>query len=348
MFYMYSNFTNKHEQLSASMDTPVLIVMIDTEEEFSWSTISRENTSTKSIKSQIHAHEIFDQFDVIPTYFVDYPVANSTEASSFLKEMRDNNKCEIGAHLHPWVNPPHEEEVSVFNSFHGNLPFELEQKKIKELTKIIEHAFDIKPTMFKAGRYGIGPNTIDILKQEGYLIDSSYVPYTSFQHSSGPSFLGVPDQPFWIDEENKFLEVPLSKNFYGILSRFGLGPAFQSVYDNPVYNRWHIPGILSRLGLTRCVLSPEGMTLNELQKLMDSMIARGKKVFCLTYHSPSLAPGNTPYVKTKEDLELFLATIRKVLEYFRKNIKGKFISTSQLYCLLQKNKKGYDTELPSI
>ena len=47
------------------------------------------------------------------------------------------------------------------------------------------------------------------------------------------------------------------------------------------------------------------------------MAARGHRLFSLTYHSPSLEPGHTPYVRDEADLDRFLASIETVLTFFR-------------------------------
>ena len=48
----------------------------------------------------------------------------------------------IGAHLHPWVNPPFVESVSNYNSYPGNLPGALERAKLHKLTSRIEQSFE--------------------------------------------------------------------------------------------------------------------------------------------------------------------------------------------------------------
>ena len=55
-----------------------------------------------------------------------------------LREIHASGRCEIGAHLHPWVSPPFDEEVNARNSYPGNLPRELERKKLAELVDAIE------------------------------------------------------------------------------------------------------------------------------------------------------------------------------------------------------------------
>ena len=66
------------------------------------------------------------------------------------------------------MNPPHDEEVITFNSFAGNLPMALERAKINDLTDTIEAAFGRRPVVYRAGRYGVGPNTAELLEEAGY------------------------------------------------------------------------------------------------------------------------------------------------------------------------------------
>src|SRR3954452_8499931 len=86
---------------------PVLIVVIDTEEEFDWAKpLDPKARSTDNIRHQFLAQAIMDRHGIVPTYVVDYPVADSPEAVSVLRAINDEGRCEIGAHLHPWVSPP--------------------------------------------------------------------------------------------------------------------------------------------------------------------------------------------------------------------------------------------------
>src|SRR3546814_10508787 len=53
---------------------PLLLVVIDTEEEFDWHLPhSRDNTSVSAIAAQGPAQQIFARHDIVPTYVVDYP-----------------------------------------------------------------------------------------------------------------------------------------------------------------------------------------------------------------------------------------------------------------------------------
>jgi len=312
-------------------DQPRLLVVVDTEEEFDWSqNFARENVATSSIPAQAAAHQIYDRLGVVPTYILDYPVATDPRAVAFLGGLRDAGKAAIGAHLHPWVTPPHEEEVTTLNSYHCNLPPALERRKIEMLTETIEDRFGARPTIFKAGRHGFGPNTARVLADLGYRVDCSYVPFTSFAGDGGPDFRAAPDQPFWLDARSRLLEIPTTAGFIGPAAAMGEQAAW--LFDNRQAARLRLPGILGRSGLVaRSRLSPEGVSAEEQCRLIETMVKRGRRSFNLVYHSPSLAPGHTPYVRTQADLTRFLATIEQVLTWFRDELGGRFTTPDQVH-----------------
>ena len=168
-------------------DTPLLMVLIDTEEEFDWSRpLGRENTGTTTIAAQQRAHRVFERYGIRPIYTIDYPVAETGFAP--LRELHQDGLCDIGAHLHPWVNPPHDEKVNNANSYPGNLAPELERAKLSRLTDLIGQRFELRPTVYKAGRYGVGHATAEALEQLGYEIDASVVPESDFRADEGPDF----------------------------------------------------------------------------------------------------------------------------------------------------------------
>ena len=308
--------------------TPELLVVVDTEEEFDWSApFSRAATATRSIPAQVHAHAIYDRLGIVPTYVVDYPVAADPDAVRFLRGLRDAGKAEIGAHLHPWVTPPHGEVVSRRNSYHCNLPPALERAKIETLTAAIETAFGTRPTVFKAGRHGFGAATARTIAELGYEVDCSQLPHTDLSAEEGPDFRGVPSEPYWLGET--LLEVPLTIGFFGAAA--GLGPKLGRLFDSPAAARLRLPGLLARSGLVaRSRLTPEGVSAAEQCRLIDALVRRGQRVFTLVYHSPSLEPGHTPYVRSPVELDGFLAALEQVLVHFRDSLGGRFTTLSRL------------------
>jgi hypothetical protein len=89
--------------------------------------------------------------------------------------------------------------------------------------------------------------------------------------------------------------------------------------------------MLARSGLlARSRLSPEGVPADEQCRLLAAMTKCGHRLFSLTYHSPSLAPGHTPYVRDQADLDAFLGSIETVLSYFRDRLGGRFTTATRV------------------
>jgi hypothetical protein len=301
---------------------PVLVVVVDAEEEFDWDKpFSRDERSVRSMAVQAPMHRIFERFGIRPTYVVDYAVASQRAGLDPLIDLLKDNACTIGTQLHPWVNPPFEEEVNDRNSYPGNLPPDLERRKLEMLTRTIEDGLGLTPRIYKAGRYGLGPNTFRTLVETGYTIDMSAVPGADLRPQHGPDFRRVDPVPYWIGQPGGILEIPLTRGYVGMLSPFG--PRLEGVLEAPPSQTCRLPGVLSRLGLIdRITLTPEGIPPNQHRSLIRAMIARGIRVFTLTYHSPSLAPGNTPYVRNSADLRRFMATIERFCDFFFGELHG--------------------------
>src|SRR2546421_12099396 len=74
-----------------------------------------------------------------------------------------------------------------------NLPAELQRRKLERLTATLWEAVGARPLCFRAGRYGLGPDTVTALIQCGYRVDSSVTPFISWEdYDDGPTFVGAP------------------------------------------------------------------------------------------------------------------------------------------------------------
>lgn len=300
-----------------------LIVSIDTEEEFDWrAPASRANRSVTHARALPRLQEIFETTGTRPTYLVDHPVATADSSVAVLSDFLRRGACEIGAHLHPWVNPPYDEEVCPRNTFLCNLPPDLQRAKLEELTRAVRTAFGVAPTSFKAGRYGFDFALTPALQDLGYTVDSSVLAYYSFKDEDGPDFARFGPEPFLLRPPlapakpgiTSPLEVPCTVGFTRGAFRFWAG-VHARLQRKPW--RWLRPtGLLWRLGVMRkVVLSPEGFALPDLKALLRHLAREPDAVLNVTLHSPSAEPGHTPYVRTEEDRATFLATLRGVLEF---------------------------------
>jgi glycosyltransferase involved in cell wall biosynthesis len=323
------------DHVLARLKHPLLLTTIDAEEDFDWNRpFSRNSTSVASMRSQQLAHRVFERFGVVPTYMVDYPVASKRDGREPLLDLLKDGLCHIGAQLHPWVTPPFVERISTHNSYQGNLSAELELAKMQVLTSELENAFGVRPRIFRAGRYGVGPHTAGILSQLGYQVDSSVLPCWTFRDRGGPDFRQNTAWPYWIDRERGLLEVPISASIVGRAA--GLPRKLTAPVFGQTSERLGFPSALARLSLLeRIKLTPEGITLEEAKRLVRHMLASGHKIFVMIYHSPSLEIGNTPYVKTQQELGKFLAWMQDFLEFFIGDIGGQVSSWPEVYRLLR-------------
>ena len=220
-------------------------------------------------------------------------MSSTPEAYEIIRDFHRSGACEIGAHLQPWDNPPFVEPKTDENSYPGNLPFELEREKLVQLSRIIQENIGTRPRIYKAGRYGVGHSTARILAELGYEIDLSVVPGTDLSPQFGPDFSHCGVRPYWFGEAEALLEIPLSIGYAGLLAHSG-GLAY-ALTMNARLKALHVPGILARLHLIeRISLTPEGISFEEQRRLTRALLREGQRVFNFTYHSPSLAPGNTP------------------------------------------------------
>jgi hypothetical protein len=306
------------------------IVVVDTEEEFDWSGgFSRDNVGVRSLRSIDRVQDMFDRVGVKPTYVVDYPVVSQADGYEPLRDIHASGRCVIGAHLHPWVNPPFEERVSRRNSFPGNLPPTLEAAKLAVLTEAVGERFGARPTIYKAGRYGIGRHTAAILEDQGFDVDLSVCPHMNYSAEGGPDFTGYGAWPYWFGRHRRLLELPLTVGFTGALNRWG--PALHPVLSRRALAPCHLVGILARLRLLDKIwLSPEGYVGPEHRRLVRRLRGQGLGVFTFAFHSPSVVPGNTPYVRTEADLADFLSRCRDFLEFFLDELKGRATTPVEL------------------
>ena len=315
----------------SSAAPPKLFVVVDTEEEFDWDApFARENTSVTAIAEVGRLQAVLEPHGLKPTYVVDYPVASTPASADRLAGIAAGGAARIGAHLHPWVTPPFDEPLVPEMSFGCNLGASIERAKIAQLTDAIVRHMNVAPRVYKAGRYGFGETTAETLEALKFTVDASVVPHMDFTNEQGPTFMGHTPTPSTFGRTRKMLETPCTTGFIGTARKSG----------EPLHRmasaKWLKParaiGILSRAGiLNKVMLSPEGNTLEEMKALTKALYADGLRTFAMTFHSPSLKPGCTRYVKTEAERDQFLRTIDRYCEFFLGEMAGKPTTPEELY-----------------
>ena len=168
---------------------PTLHVVVDTEAEFDWDKPFAETLTAVSAMAQVgSAQAIFDRYGLRPTYVIDYPVASQAEGIAAIGAIADRGGCAVGAHLHPWTNPPFGAAIDQAMSFPGNLPEDVEAAKLDALLAVITARIGEAPAFYKAGRYGLGPHTARLIAARGICVDFSLMPETDMRDVHGPDF----------------------------------------------------------------------------------------------------------------------------------------------------------------
>lgn len=292
---------------------PRFLVTVDTEEEFDWTKpFDRFGHGLSHVPWLGRFQAFCESWGVAPVYLIDYPVACDARMIDLIGTAVASGRAEVGVQLHPWVNPPHEEAITLANSYAGNLPAELERAKFTALRDTIAKTFGTAPRIYRAGRYGVGPHTAQILADAGIAIDSSVRAGFDYAGDLGPNFRDHPARPWWIDRAAGLIELPLTTVWCGALRRWG----------GAIYHRlWRIPrlrGVLARLRLVeRVPLTPEGVDIAAALRAIDAALADRLPVLVFSFHSPSLMVGHTPYVRDEAALDALYDWWRAVFAHLR-------------------------------
>ncbi|MFM7028795.1 MAG: WalW protein [Chakrabartia sp.] len=280
-------------------------VFVDTEEEFDWSApFSRAATHTSATRALPNATHKLNALGIEPIYLCDYPVITQAQSAPVIQALLAEHRCWIGAHLHPWVTPPYAEDISRKNSFASNLDLATEAAKLDVLTGAIHQLTGHHPKIYRAGRYGIRPESFPLLTQRGYRLDVSIRPHFDYHAEGGPDFSSHPVHP-WRTAAG-IVCLPMTSTFIGHCRRF---PS--------LYRARPLRGAAARTGLLlRIPLTPEGITLAQARAAIAALDDDGVSLFSLSFHSPSLVPGHTPYVRSRADLDLFWRWWEGIAETF--------------------------------
>ena len=307
-------FTAPRPAMLPADAAPLCCVLIDAEEDFDWHRPVRGvEYDLGCMRHLSDLQSILAAYGAVPTYLLTYPVLRDAEIVAALRGRLARGQCAVGIQLHTWVTPPFAETAEPRNSFGTNLPAELEEQKLLALMGAFSDAFGEPPTMFRAGRYGLGRNTPTLLEKHGFVVDTSLAPCTSFGDEEGPDFSTDDFRAFWFGTSRRVLELPLCRSIVG----WGGAPAARA-YRWLAANRpprHLLPGLLawSRCA-ERITLSPEGNDVVAAGRLVASLLGRGQRVLALSLHSSSLSVGRNPYVQNRAELHGFYDQMSAILD----------------------------------
>jgi hypothetical protein len=259
---------------------------------------------------------LFNQYGIKPTYFLSPEVLYDTPCVDLLSHLPN---CELGAHMHAeFIGPDAEPDATRTRIVQAELTVEVERKKLQNLTSLFISHFGYAPKSFRAGRFGLSHNSLRILSDLGYLVDSSVTPFYSHEFSDRKKsqYWGAPVDPYFPARNDyrrkgslRILEVPITVINPTLLRwpRFILRRMHNQSF---IHKR-----LLPRLGLKvqkTSWLRPKYSSADEMiaisERLLSIPTRKKPHVLNMMYHTMEVIPGASPYAITDEDVDNIIKT----------------------------------------
>lgn len=313
------------------------IITIDTEGDNQWDH-GRELT-VENIKFIPRFQTLCEDYGIKPTYLVTSEVCHDPYARDLFTGYISDGRAEAGAHLHSWSTPPFIDsegfkENDANHAFASELPYDLLNEKIANLTEHISTSFGKRPTSFRSGRYGFNENVARSLVANSYIVDSSVTPFISWDGhkgipggKGGTDFIDSPVFPYrYPFSGGSITEIPITilptlfplkvseklahyyfRNVNKSLALRGLRKLFFS--DQPVWLR-PVPGTDLKL----------------FTQLVNVAIDRQLPLITMMFHSSELMPGCSKYRPDSNSVE----ELYRLLEGFFKSLADSGIESETL------------------
>ena len=301
------------------------IITIDTEGDNIWKRVTTQygmrEITVENAKYIERFQSLCDKYSFVPTYLVNYEMANAEPFVSLAKEWVRDGHCEIGMHMHAWNTPPIYNlpfNRKGHNPFAGEYPRKVLFQKMQVMTDVLERNFEVRPTSHRGGRWYIDAWYIEALRQLGYIVDCSVTPGVSWGKAIGnvkygPDYSDFPDCVCRIDGKkiirnmrsnvsDGILEIPPT-----IIARRG-AERIKRVLQNPrqIKDVYH----------EKIWLRPNGTNLEDMFYIVEK--TRDREYIEFMLHSSELMPGGSPTFKSKQsteklyrDLDMLFAKISK-------------------------------------
>ncbi len=279
-----------------------LLVTLDVECDKSPSWRSQDPLSFRGVTEAIPKllQPLFRRFGVRPTYLLSPEVIADRSCVAALGALAD---VELGTHLHgEYIGPAPQAEAiagSLTWAMQGDYPAEVERAKLAQLTERFAQQFGYAPTAFRAGRFGIGPETGRWLFELGYRVDSSVVPHVCLRNPEGkerPDFRACPERPYFAGPrhdlfavgDSPLLEVPVTVLADGVLPLARpMWPGAQCggpTWFRPVY--------------------ADAQTLVEIIRIVSSQ--QPGRPLVMMFHNIELVANASPYSQSEAEVERFM------------------------------------------
>jgi hypothetical protein len=312
----------------------LFVLSIDTEEEWEWSNdFPESDCSVKNIEKLPAFQTFCESLNIKPTYFVDYAVADDSFSSDVLRQFASQRNIEIGAHLHPWCNPPFFGKTDEVKSHVVNLPRDQVKQKLDSLVERLITNIGPTPVSFRSGRWGINGSTLALLAERGFSVDSSVYP---FYENRFFSCKARDSSPYWPSfdgadlegAQRNIMELPVTAGFNR--SHFKRADNIHSLLAKPPFNIVKPVGLLWHTKLLRKLyLSPELADSESMKMLVDMCLEKQYPVIHMYLHSSSLLDGVTGLLQVDNAYSRICKRMAEVIKYLNTKANVRFCTISE-------------------
>lgn len=303
-----------------------LIVTIDTEGDNQWD--HGAPLTTRNVAFWQPFMDLCVRHSVRPTYLVTTEIIEDRAARDLLRRWSHEQLAEVGAHLHPWTTPPFVDEPGLrsndsAHAFPSDLPEDLLRAKLATLTEQIQAGVGLRPTSYRAGRFGFGARCARVLTELGYVVDSSVTPLVNWRDTAGlpggpggPDFRSLPAKPFLIADVGGqgLLELPVT--VVRTCPWVRRSPWATGLYQARAFRLARRLRHGGRQLPEPMWLRPfPGVRADDLVRLWRTACAHGVTTLVMMFHSSELMPAGSPYRPTRRSITALLALLDEFFTY---------------------------------
>ena len=249
---------------------------------------------------------LFREHRAKPTYLLSPEIMRHDESVTLLRTLA--KESDLGTHLHAELAEPGAYVPDETAAFQRDCSEEEERAKLTTLTESFTATFDRRPTCFRAGRFGVGKNSVPILESLGYEVESSVTPHMEWSSAGarGLDFRGAPTQPYHPDPNEPGR------------------PGSSHMWEVPVTIR---PSVLARVPIVGRLAEPrwlrptrgtaESIVLVAKEELGSALAAAPERpvVLCAMFHNVEVVPGKSPYAKDEGAARAILSRLSALLAF---------------------------------
>lgn len=303
------------------------IITVDTEGDNLWEPVIKPGGMREiTVKNAAYIERfqmLCEKYHFIPTYLVDYEMAEAEPFAGMAKERLKDGKCEIGMHMHAWSTPPYfhiKYRRNSNNPYAGDYPRSAMWEKMKLMTHLLGGKFGIRPASHRGGRWYIDPWYICALRKLGYKADCSVTPGISWEWHIGHKCYGndytkYPDKAYYMNgrhlhrkKKDGILEVPMT------IQDYPAGRIIRDALKNPSGCR----EIMAR----KMWLRPDGQNLEDMLAIVSRAEKHKRDYIEFMIHSSELMPGGSPKFKSVQSIEKMYRDLEIVFERIGNSYNG--------------------------